>query len=68
MQGEALRNLHATDGLLKGQSIEIDEEAVLRCMTKGLNVFHDDIDRGLSEYEDRSFDFVILNQTFQHNR
>lgn len=49
----------------KGQGIEIDDEAILRCVSKGLNVFHDDIDRGLPEYGDRSFDFVILDQTFQ---
>lgn len=49
----------------KGQGIEIDDDAILRCVSKGLNVFHDDIDRGLPEYGDRSFDFVILDQTFQ---
>jgi methionine biosynthesis protein MetW len=49
----------------RGQGVEIDEEAILQCVSKGLNVFHDDIDRGLSEYGDLSFDFVILNQTFQ---
>ncbi|RPJ00995.1 MAG: methionine biosynthesis protein MetW, partial [Deltaproteobacteria bacterium] len=31
-------------------------------------VFHDDIDRGLAEYADRSFDTVILNQTLQQVR
>jgi methionine biosynthesis protein MetW len=50
---------------VSGEGIEIDDQAILECVTKGLNVFHDDIDRGLSEYGDRSFDFVILNQTFQ---
>jgi methionine biosynthesis protein MetW len=33
-----------------------------------LSVFHDDIDHGLSEYADRSFDYVILNQTLQQVR
>ena len=50
---------------MRGQGIEIDDDAILQCVAKGLNVFHDDIDRGLSEYGDESFDFVILNQTFQ---
>ncbi|OPY68808.1 MAG: hypothetical protein A4E57_01579 [Syntrophorhabdaceae bacterium PtaU1.Bin034] len=50
---------------VRAQGIEIDDEAILQCVAKGLNVFHDDIDRGLSEYSDQSFDFVILNQTFQ---
>lgn len=50
---------------VKGQGIEIDDDAIFACVAAGLNVFHDDIDRGLAEYGDGSFDFVILNQTFQ---
>jgi methionine biosynthesis protein MetW len=53
---------------VKAQGIEIDDEAILQCVTYGLNVFHDDIDRGLSEYSDGSFDYVMLNQTFQQVR
>lgn len=53
---------------VRGQGIEIDDEAIFKCVASGLNVFHDDIDRGLSEYGDNSFDFVILNQTFQQVR
>jgi methionine biosynthesis protein MetW len=53
---------------VRAQGIEIDDEAILHCVTLGLNVFHDDIDRGLSEYSDQSFDYVILNQTFQQVR
>jgi methionine biosynthesis protein MetW len=50
---------------IKGQGIELDDKAILECVAKGLNVFQDDIDTGLPEYADKSFDFVILNQTFQ---
>lgn len=50
---------------VKAQGIEIDDDAILQCVARGLNVFHDDIDRGLSEYADQSFDYVILSQTFQ---
>jgi methionine biosynthesis protein MetW len=32
---------------------------------KGLSVFHGDIDSGLTEYPDQSFDYVILNQSMQ---
>jgi methionine biosynthesis protein MetW len=62
--GELLAEL-VKEKHVSGEGIEIDDQAILECVTKGLNVFHDDIDRGLSEYGDRSFDFVILNQTFQ---
>jgi methionine biosynthesis protein MetW len=63
-RGELLAALVEKNGV-KAQGIEIDDDAILRCVALGLNVFHDDIDRGLAEYGDESFDFVILNQTFQ---
>jgi methionine biosynthesis protein MetW len=50
---------------VRAQGIEIDDKAILECVAKGLSVYHDDIDKGLSEYLDKSFDYVILNQTFQ---
>jgi len=51
-----------------GQGIEIDEQAIYTCVARGLNVLHGDIDVGLSEYPDRSFDYVILNQSLQQVR
>jgi methionine biosynthesis protein MetW len=53
---------------VRGQGIEIDEQAIFKCVAKGLNVFHGDIDSGLAEYSDRSFDYVILNQSLQQVR
>ncbi len=50
---------------VQAQGIEIDEQAIYQCVAKGLNVFHEDIDNGLSDYADHSFDYVILNQSFQ---
>jgi methionine biosynthesis protein MetW len=47
------------------QGIELSEEAIYKCVEKGLSVFHSDIDSGLIEYPDRSFDYVILNQSMQ---
>jgi len=51
-----------------GQGIEIDEQAIYTCVARGLNVLHGDIDSGLSEYPDRSFEYVILNQSLQQVR
>jgi len=48
-----------------GQGIEIDEQAIYKCVAKGLNVFHGDIDSGLAEFRDKSFDYVVLNQSMQ---
>ena len=62
--GELLALL-AREKQVRGQGIELSEEAIYKCVQKGLSVFHGDIDSGLTEYPDRSFDYVILNQSLQ---
>lgn len=62
--GELL-SLLVREKQVKAQGIEIDDKAIFECVAKGLSVFHDDIDTGLPEYGDKSFDFVILNQSLQ---
>jgi len=47
------------------EGIEIDDTAIQKCIEKGLSVIHRDIDKGLAEYSDQSFDYVILNQSMQ---
>ena len=47
------------------QGIELDDEAIHQCVEKGLSVFQSDIDSGLTEYPDKTFDYVILNQSMQ---
>ena len=47
------------------QGIEIDEQAIHKCVAKGLSVFQQDIDTGLSEYRDKFFDYVMLSQSLQ---
>lgn len=53
---------------VRGQGIEIDEKAIYKCVAKGLTVSHEDIDSGLAEYNDKSFDYVVLNQSLQQIR
>ena len=50
---------------IKGQGVELNNEAIHACVEKGLSVFHSDIDSGLPYYPDQSFDYVILNQSLQ---
>jgi methionine biosynthesis protein MetW len=50
---------------VRAQGIELSEQAIHHCVAAGLSVFQEDIDTGLTEYSDKSFDYVILNQTFQ---
>lgn len=62
--GELLYHLVKEKGV-KGQGVEIDEQAIYKCVAKGLNVFHDDIEGGLTDYQDGAFDYAVLDQTFQ---
>ena len=49
----------------KGTGIEIDEQAIYKCVEKGLTVAHGDINTGLNDYSDKRFDYVILNESLQ---
>jgi len=53
---------------VKGFGVEISEEGVSLCVEKGLYCYQADIDDGLSDYKDNSFDYVILNQTIQNTK
>ena len=65
--GELLALLVKEKGV-KAKGIDINEHAIYECIAKGLSVLHGDIDKGLLDYADKSFDYVILNQTFQQLR
>jgi methionine biosynthesis protein MetW len=45
--------------------IEIDSENIVNCIASGVNVIHSDLDRGLSDFDDDSFDYVVMTQTLQ---
>jgi len=61
-QGELMAFLqHAKDVTAHG--IEIKPERVMDCVAKGLSVCQGDIDEGLQDYDDQSFDYVVLSQT-----
>jgi methionine biosynthesis protein MetW len=62
--GELLASLIA-EKQVRAQGVELSEQAIRHCVAAGLSVFQEDIDTGLSEFGDRSFDYVVLNQTFQ---
>jgi methionine biosynthesis protein MetW len=47
------------------QGIELSEQAIHNCVSAGLSVYQQDIDTGLSEYGNKTVDYVILNQTLQ---
>ncbi|HAR63923.1 MAG: methionine biosynthesis protein MetW [Candidatus Margulisiibacteriota bacterium] len=45
--------------------IEILDEKIGNCVSKGLTVFQGNIDEGLCDYGNGCFDYVILSQTLQ---
>ncbi len=48
-----------------GYGVDIKDENILSCITRNLNVIQTDLESGLSDFESRSFDYVILSQTLQ---
>ncbi len=48
---------------VKGRGIELGEENVLACVGKGLSVRQGNLNEGLADYPNGSFDYVILSQT-----
>ena len=48
-----------------GRGVEIDENNIVECIKKGLSVFQGDLDEGLKEYQNQSYDYVVLNKTLQ---
>ncbi len=50
---------------IKGMGIEIDQNKVIEALENGVPVIQGDIDEGLKQFPDNSFDYAILNQTLQ---
>ncbi len=48
-----------------GVGIEINKDEVIKALDKGVAVIQGDIDEGLKQFPDNSFDYAILNQTLQ---
>jgi methionine biosynthesis protein MetW len=47
------------------RGVEISEEGIMHCIAKGIPVYQSNLDEGLSDYGEQSFDYVILSQTLQ---
>jgi methionine biosynthesis protein MetW len=74
--GEKVLDLGCGDGTLlryltdtrqiTGRGIEISEPGVLACVRRGLSVRQGNLEEGLGDYPDGSFDTVILSQTLPY--
>ena len=50
---------------VQGYGLEIDAEQINTCIDKGLNVIEQNLDRGLGNFADKSFDTVLMTQALQ---
>jgi methionine biosynthesis protein MetW len=50
---------------VNGYGLEIDEENIVQCIHRGVDVIQTDLDKGLSEFKKDTFDYVIMTQTLQ---
>ena len=64
----ALFNYLKRERAITGYGVEIDDNNVLACARNGVNVIQRNLERGLREFDDQSFDCVILSQTLQAMR
>ncbi|MEC8810178.1 MAG: methionine biosynthesis protein MetW [Alcanivorax sp.] len=48
-----------------GYGLEIDQDKILECIKKNVNVIEQDLDCGLANFENDSFDMVIMTQALQ---
>lgn len=65
--GELLALLARTKNV-DGRGIELSQEGVNACVSRGLSVIQGDADSDLSDYPQDAFDYVILSQTIQATR
>ena len=61
-EGELMAHLERTRAVA-ARGIEIKPERVVDCVAKGLSVCQGNIDEGLQDYADDSFDYVVLSLT-----
>ena len=65
--GSLLRYLKETRAV-NGYGVEISGANIASCIGNGVNVIQNDLDSGLSDFENNSFDYVLLSQTLQATR
>ena len=50
---------------VSGYGLEIDPDNITTCVAKKLNVLQTDLDAGLSDFDEESFDYVVMTETLQ---
>lgn len=73
--GSRVLDLGCGDGVLlaylrdnrrvSGYGLEIDEDNIIKSINAGINVLRMDLEAGLSDFGDDTFDYVIMTETLQ---
>lgn len=50
---------------ISGYGLEINSHNIVRCIERGINVIEQNLDNGLGNFKDKSFDTVIMTQALQ---
>jgi methionine biosynthesis protein MetW len=50
---------------VRGYGLEIDPDSISQCIGRGVNVIEQDLNEGLENFADASFDTVVMMQTLQ---
>ena len=66
-RGELLAHLTATKAV-RGYGLDLDADNIRTCLREGVNVVEQDLDQGLSNFPDDSFDVVVMTETLQSVR
>ena len=62
--GALMAHLQATKQV-RGYGLEIDPDNVIGSVAAGVNVIQSDLDDGLAQFEDKSFDYVVMSSAIQ---
>lgn len=63
-EGDLLAKLQQ-DKRVNGYGLDVDAHNIRVCMAKGVNVIEQNLDHGLSNFADNSFDMVVMTETLQ---
>lgn len=62
--GELLSHMQHKHGI-KAYGLEIDQEKIATAIGRGLNIIQQDLNLGLKQFADQSFDYVVMAQALQ---
>lgn len=66
-EGDLLAHLQETKSV-NGYGLDVDPENIRICLGKGVNVIEQDLDDGLANFPDSSFNMVVMTETLQSVR